>query len=121
MAESCSRAASRVASTRLGMTYRPGLGSVETTALDRCHLVPRTLGGDESPSNLVLLCRRCHRDAPNVGHPTYVLRWIAEQESHLAHMWTFIESVYERADLRDAINTFSTAELPSPIDCFAIC
>jgi 5-methylcytosine-specific restriction endonuclease McrA len=83
----------------------------ETAALDRCHLVPRTLGGDESPSNLVLLCRRCHRDAPNVGHPTYMLRWIAEREPHFAHRWTFIESVYERADLRGTINTFSTAEL----------
>lgn len=46
-----------------------------------------------------------------VGDPVYMLRWIAERESHFAHMWTFIESVYERADLRDTINAFSTAEL----------
>lgn len=83
----------------------------EAAALDRCHLIPRALGGDESPANLVLLCRRCHRDAPNVGDPTYMLRWIAERESHFAHMWAFIGSVYERAGLRSTIDTFSNAEL----------
>jgi 5-methylcytosine-specific restriction endonuclease McrA len=83
----------------------------ETAALDRCHLVPRALGGDESPSNLVLLCRPCHRDAPNVGDPSYMLRGITERESWFEHMWTFIRSAFERADLRSTVNTFSRAEL----------
>jgi hypothetical protein len=40
-----------------------------------------------------------------------MLRWIAERESHFAHIWAFIESGYERADLRTTINTFTGAEV----------
>jgi hypothetical protein len=88
-----------------------GWGAWERAALDRCHLVPRRLGGDESPSNLVLLCRRCHRDAPNVGDAIYMLRWIAERESWFADMWTFLRSAFDRAGLHDTVDTFSSAEL----------
>ncbi len=82
-----------------------------TAALDRCHLVPRALGGDESPSNLVLLCKRCHRDAPNVGDAVYMLRWIAQRESWFEGMWTFLRLAFERADLSGTVNTFSRTEL----------
>ena len=35
--------------------------------LQRCHIVPHALGGEDAPSNLVLLCGRCHLDNPNVA------------------------------------------------------
>ncbi len=34
--------------------------------LHRCHIIPDSLGGEDTPSNLVLLCRRCHIEAPNI-------------------------------------------------------
>lgn len=49
--------------------------------LDRAHLIPRTLGGDDEAPNLVLLCSDCHRDAPNVGDSRYMLEWMGRRES----------------------------------------
>ncbi|WP_033410229.1 HNH endonuclease signature motif containing protein [Rudaea cellulosilytica] len=44
--------------------------------LQRCHIVPRALGGDESPGNLVLLCAQCHAEAPNVADTEFMWVWL---------------------------------------------
>lgn len=44
--------------------------------LDRCHIVPESLGGRNEPSNLVLLCGRCHREAPNVRDTRFMWIWL---------------------------------------------
>jgi hypothetical protein len=45
-------------------------------SLQRCHIIPRALGGDERPSNLVLLCAQCHAEAPNVADPEFMWVWL---------------------------------------------
>src|SRR6185437_3016719 len=45
-------------------------------ALQKCHITPRSLGGPEEPPNLVLLCGRCHREAPNVSDPRFMWIWL---------------------------------------------
>ena len=44
--------------------------------LQRCHIVPHSLGGEDKPSNIVLLCSRCHADGPNVADPDIMWDWI---------------------------------------------
>ncbi len=44
--------------------------------LERAHIVPASLGGRDEPSNLVLLCRRCHLENPNVSDPEIMWDWI---------------------------------------------
>lgn len=44
--------------------------------LQRCHIIPHALGGKDEPSNIVLLCRRCHADGPNVTDPEIMWDWI---------------------------------------------
>lgn len=44
--------------------------------LQRCHIIPDSLGGKDEASNLVLLCERCHIDAPNVESKTFMWDWI---------------------------------------------
>ena len=44
--------------------------------LERCHIVPVSLGGKDEPSNLVLLCNRCHLDNPNITDPEIMWDWI---------------------------------------------
>lgn len=44
--------------------------------LERCHIVPDSLGGKDEPSNLVLLCKRCHAEGPNVIDPEIMWDWI---------------------------------------------
>ncbi|MBP2028393.1 hypothetical protein J2Z35_002194 [Acetoanaerobium pronyense] len=44
--------------------------------LERCHIIPYSLGGTDLPSNLVLLCPRCHIENPNVTDPEIMWDWI---------------------------------------------
>ncbi|MBO5394286.1 MAG: HNH endonuclease [Clostridia bacterium] len=44
--------------------------------LQRFHIIPHSLGGEDSPSNIVLLCSRCHADGPNVSDPEIMWDWI---------------------------------------------
>ena len=43
--------------------------------LERCHIIPRALGGEDIPSNFVLLCKRCHSENPNVNDPEIMWDW----------------------------------------------
>ena len=44
--------------------------------LQRCHIVPDSLGGEDRPENIVLLCARCHADGPNVADADIMWDWI---------------------------------------------
>ena len=44
--------------------------------LERCHIIPRSLNGADTPDNLVLLCNECHQEAPNVNDKDYMMKWI---------------------------------------------
>jgi len=46
--------------------------------LERCHIVPDSMGGNDEPANLVLLCNQCHREAPNHKNPYYMWIWLRE-------------------------------------------
>lgn len=53
-------------------------------SLDRCHIVPQSLGGEDVPSNYVLLCSECHMDSPNVSSSKYMWEWILSNKRKLA-------------------------------------
>ena len=82
--------------------------------LERCHIVPDSLGGSGDPSNLVLLCYRCHREAPNHANPRYMWVWLrADNFPFYDCYWTFratkeFETMFGR-------KPFSTME-PDSID-----
>lgn len=44
--------------------------------LEHCHIVPASRGGEDIPSNFVLLCKDCHKDAPNVTDPEIMWDWL---------------------------------------------
>src|SRR5699024_4292664 len=57
--------------------------------LERCHIVPSSLGGSDEPSNLVLLCKRCHLENPNVSDPEIMWDWIRAYGTSLyGTFWT---------------------------------
>ena len=44
--------------------------------LQRCHIIPHSRGGKDEPSNIVLLCKRCHQEGPNVEDSEIMWDWI---------------------------------------------
>jgi len=42
----------------------------------RCHIVPKSCGGLDDPSNVIPLCADCHDEMPNVTDKTVVWEWI---------------------------------------------
>lgn len=44
--------------------------------LDRCHIVPHSKGGQDCPSNFILLCKHCHFDNPNLDNPEIIWDWL---------------------------------------------
>lgn len=53
--------------------------SWERATLERAHIVPRSLGGADDASNVILLCNPCHQDSPDWRDPGEMARWIAER------------------------------------------
>lgn len=51
------------------------------SALHRCHIVPRSLGDADNPSNLVLMCASCHRDAPDHTDENVLFNWMFRRQS----------------------------------------
>lgn len=47
-------------------------------SLQRCHIVAKQFGGDDSAANIVALCSECHDEAPDVKDQDEIWRWIRE-------------------------------------------
>lgn len=67
--------------------------------LERCHIIPKSLGGANVPSNLVLMCRRCHDTAPNTSFIDDFAQWAS------------VQSDFKRRE-RDMLNAFEDMGLP---------
>lgn len=68
--------------------------------LQRCHVVPRSLGGTDDADNLFLMCRECHDLAPNTSIPAILFEWARAQSSYGREM----------ARIRAALNAFRVSE-----------
>jgi hypothetical protein len=59
--------------------------------LERAHIVPGALGGSDDASNVILLCKQCHRESPDWIDSTAMAAWIATRkprgEIHM-ELWT---------------------------------
>lgn len=47
---------------------------------ERAHMMPESLGGDNDPANFVLLCTKCHEEAPDVSKEA-MLNWLEREHS----------------------------------------
>lgn len=51
----------------------------KNTLIERCHVIPHSLGGKDNPLNFVLLCSDCHRKSPDIKDEFSIFKWM-EQE-----------------------------------------
>src|SRR5439155_8317306 len=63
--------------------------------LQKCRIVPRARGGKLASENLVLLCRRCHRDAPNVTDARFMWIWLRATSVPLYDTWIWSRALQE--------------------------
>ena len=62
-----------------------------TKGLERCHVIPRYLGGTDDVSNLVLMCPKCHQSQPDDLDPEITYMYMRER-SPFSHI-TFPEGI----------------------------
>jgi len=59
----------------------PTFSTWNKAQLERCHVVPRRIAGLDGPQNLVLMCHRCHKDAPESANPDDMWVYMRERTS----------------------------------------
>lgn len=74
---------------------------------ERCHIIPRSLGGLDKVWNLVLLCHECHKLNPEQTSRRYYLDWLIARKRQREQS---IQLVTERVKIR------YPAGLPSSLD-----
>lgn len=63
--------------------YEAGWTSWENNRLDRAHIIAQSIGGPDIPSNYLILCKKCHQDAPMVNDRELMLSWVTNREPYL--------------------------------------
>ena len=53
----------------------------EKAPVQRCHIIPKSLGGGLGPINFVLMCKECHDLAPNTDIPEIMIEWVKNQNN----------------------------------------
>lgn len=69
-----------------------------TSHLERCHIQAESLGGKDEPSNLFLMCKRCHAESPDVKNTSAFFRWVYDKRQ------SYSLGVMNEKTLRQEIN-----------------
>ena len=94
--------------------------------LERCHIIPDSLGGEDAPRNIVLLCKRCHADGPNVTDPEIMWEWLKAYNTHsitsLGVLMALREYkfIYKNSFTYDAEYILNKANITEESDCARI-
>lgn len=73
-------------------------------SLERCHIVPASLGGEDTPSNFVILCKRCHLDNPNVADPEVMWDWLRAYGVPFYDTFWWVNGIEEyKKDIREIL------------------
>lgn len=61
--------------------------------LQKCHIFAKQYGGNDEPSNLFLLCRKCHEESPDTMNPKHFYSWIYNKRKNGGYAKEFIDEV----------------------------
>ena len=59
----------------------------DVSKLCRCHIIPSSAGGQDTPNNYVLLCRRCHEQAPNCTDKAIMMNWLKSDSTKIYDLY----------------------------------
>jgi len=82
--------------------------------LQKCHIIPKSLGGGLNAENIVPLCAQCHDRAPDVADKNEMFKWISSQQNPLSglglgrywHLSSIIEKRAKQLNLVPASDDF---------------
>lgn len=84
----------------------------ETSRIERCHIIPKMLGGEDIPSNLVLLCNDCHLEAPDINDKDSMWNWIKSNRTKSGLYGSYkIEKAFAEFEKRNGYSFLSKAVL----------
>lgn len=72
----------------------------------KCHIVPKSLGGSDDTSNTIPLCAMCHDEMPNVSDPGFVWEWIKEDHGCCYDTYWTIRAIKEAGITGDDMENF---------------
>ena len=84
-------------------------------ALERCHIIPRSLGGSNTFSNLFLMCQRCHQESPDTCDPDYFWSWFDHVEDHFQKELRELKNALDLSSI-DVASVPSVEEMVSCIE-----
>lgn len=62
---------------------------------EKCHVVPKSRGGEDLPSNYRLLCQDCHLENPNVKDPDEMDKWIRKTNVGMYNIFWKLRKIAE--------------------------
>ena len=77
----------------------------------RCHIVPRSLGGSDEIDNLIPLCAECHDEMPNVSDGIEVWKWIAHDHGELHDTYWTLRALSISGLSEDQLKKFDRQKL----------
>lgn len=66
--------------------------------LNRCHIVPGALGGEDTPSNLFLMCEDCHYLSPDTKYPSAFFKWVLERRKQMLYGTWHPNYIFQQVD-----------------------
>jgi len=85
------------------------------TSLERAHIIPHSKGGESIPSNLVLLCKDCHRDNPDSLNETFFWKWICSRPHYTQRRLQALQQIplneKQLSDLEEVISHMDSKQL----------
>lgn len=79
--------------------------------LQKCHIIPKSLGGEDKPENIIPLCYQCHDEMPDVNDKDEVFKWIKSSHGTCYEtFWGDYALKQSEIKLDDAINNSKDPE-----------
>jgi hypothetical protein len=78
----------------------------------KCHIVPRSIGGSDGVENLIPLCADCHDEMPNVSDHAEVWRWIESDHGIMHDTYWTLRALREAGLSNEQLKNLDTGRLP---------
>lgn len=77
----------------------------EKAPLEKCHIIAKSLGGSDDPSNFFLMCKMCHVNSPDTTSNRLFFNWVKSQASRKNYIQTILNTFKDlNFDINDLNN-----------------